>query len=139
MKIRSRVNDGVLMIPVQLSEFFSESEYIITMGIGNCFFVIKRKLWKELTDILEELPDGITTRKLQRLLLSAAMEVTIEKKLLMLPNYYISRVGGKDVDVQVYFDEKISKNMIIVQKNGDSEKENEEYERNVRIIKKLQQ
>lgn len=137
MKIKSKVNNGVLNIPVQLAGFFSEPEYIITMGVGDCFFIIKRKAWKELSDIIMGLSDGASTRRLQRLLLSTAVEVTAEKKLLMLPDYYISWLECKEVDVQMYFDEKISGNVIIVQKSGDSGKESEEYEQNVRVLQYL--
>lgn len=139
MKITTEINNDVLVIPVQLFDFFSETQYIMTTGIGNCVLVMKRESWEELSDILDTLSDGITTRKIQRLFMSTAMEVSVEKKQVLLPNYYSSCFGGRKAEVQIYYDERVSLNVVLIQKSSNSSKETEEYKRNICILQRLQQ
>ena len=135
MKSTAKINEsGWVTIPTQLTDFFTGSEaYVITRGINNCIFIFNMESWKKLSDTLRNLPDGINTRKAQRLLFAMAMEITIDQQAVQMPECYISLLGSESIDFHLIANVPFA-NIVILKKSNDNEYD---VDKNIQLLSSL--
>lgn len=139
MKYKTKVYEsGWVTIPTQLTDFFVESTYIITRGTNDCIFIFNMEGWRKLYDILRTLSDEISTRKVQRLLIAMAMEITIEQQSIQMPECYISLLGNENIDIHLVSDVPFT-DVVILKKENYIESDDNGYdvEKNVRLLLSL--
>jgi len=84
---------GRLIVPSKFREELGE-RFILTMGLDGCLFAYPMEEWLQFAERLRTLPGTREGRKLQRLFMSCAAEVDVDKQgRFLIPTKLREQVG----------------------------------------------
>ena len=76
---------GRTIIPAKYRDGLGE-EFVVTRSLEGCLYLYPLKDWQEFAEKLQHMPSNRKTRQIQRLFLSNAMEVSLDKQgRILLP------------------------------------------------------